>query len=273
MRPIPPGFENSETIRKALDEITKKPAFRASSAELDRLLEAEIRWLLIFAEVDLASDTHWERLAVRVHRCALRLVGFGQVWPSSVLTPSAPDEGGLLLLPGWGAVPAEFPPLPSEAEIRALQLQVRETLHAFWPMTGKPAKHRITIPAGIQHVYLSNDGREIQRTYGADWPDWFWVGIAALLEKFGSHVERCQAPDCGGLFLRIRRQAYCCAECSQRVRSRRWYEEHREKARERRRDAYERQIRQKYPRAKLASRRAARSAATGRSAITSRRTK
>lgn len=248
--PTPFDLETREVIQKRLDGLLTKK--RASSPELDELLEAEARWLLLFGESELASDTNWDRLAIRVHRCALRLFGNGQVWPSSVLAATETGEGGVVRVPGLGAIQAEFPPFPPEAEIRAIHVQLREILHALWPRSGETAKQRIPLPAGIQCVHLSNDGKEIRRIYGANWPDWFWVGIAALLEEFGSHIERCQAPDCGRLFLRIRRQSYCSAECSQRVRSRRWYEAHRDEARERRREAYEKEVRiRSYARAKV----------------------
>lgn len=245
MRPIPPGFENSEAIRKRLDEITKKPSFRLSSAELHQKIETELRWLLNFCEGELSPDADWGRLAARFDRCALRFVGQGRVWPSSVLAATEAGEAGLVIVPGWGGAPAQLPPLMTESEIRAVHVQLRGILNAFWPRSGDSASHAVRVPANIQRIHLSNDGKVIQRIYGADWPDWFWLAVASVLEKFGSHIERCQAPDCGRLFLRARRQIYCCAECSQRVRSRRWYEAHRDEARGQRREAYQKEVRRK----------------------------
>ena len=52
------------------------------------------------------------------------------------------------------------------------------------------------------------DGQRLgfRRVYGAEWRHLRWLAIASLLEEFGSQMVRCKAPECGHVFLRIRRQ-------------------------------------------------------------------
>jgi hypothetical protein len=265
-------FGTRESIRKAFERLTKKQSSRSSGEEFRQLQEIEVRWLLAFSALKLPPDADWEVLGKRILLFAFRLIGCGGVWPVSEA-----GEIGFRIVTGWGAVPREFPPVPAEGEIRAFHAQLREILNALWSGSGEHPGGLVRIPAAVQHVYLhlTLDSRGIKRIYGSGWPAWLWLAVAAVLEEFGSHIKRCQAPHCGRLFLRIRRQAYCSVECSQRVRSRRWYEAHQNEARDRRRDAYERHIRQKYPGAniRVASRGATKGPEKSPRVTTSRRKK
>lgn len=193
-----------------------------------KLLEAEIRWVLNFGEGELQPDTDWDRLNFRLRRCARSFLEFG-------------------------SVSCSVPRFISKADVFEIHGRLRRILDGFWPKDGKAATSTAYFPTGIEFLVLDKDGKEIWPTYIGKWPNCFSVGIAAVFMRFGPQIARCQAPDCRRLFLRIRRQTYCSPECSQRVRSAAWYKTHRDEARERRRRAYERQMRRKQSGAKLAS--------------------
>jgi hypothetical protein len=76
----------------------------------------------------------------------------------------------------------------------------------------------------------------------ASWPDTVWVSIMSLLEEFGSRMGRCDGCPERRLFVKSKRQAYCSTQCSQRVRSERWYRKHRKVALDRRHERYKRQV-------------------------------
>ncbi len=217
--------------------------------------EAALVWLLHFCRLDLDERSDWDNLGKRLQSFAIRLLGVGGVWPASVLLAVEAGQPGLAIRPGWGGVPKELPPIPTQAETRAIHARLRQVFDVLRPLTNDGKIARVRLPAQIQRVDLTDvDGRTIKRVYGAEWPDWLWLAIAAALEEFGSRIERCQASDCGRLFLRTRRQAYCSTECSQRVRSKRWYEAHKDKARAQRRDAHNRKLHKKYPKVRISRR-------------------
>jgi hypothetical protein len=99
------------------------------------------------------------------------------------------------------------------------------------------------IPARLSRVYLYREDGRIRRRYGAMGTNLIWFGIGELVEEFGGLLALCSAQDCGKIFVRERRQQYCSARCSQKVRSATWYHKHREKATMARRLRYERTLR------------------------------
>jgi hypothetical protein len=242
-------LQQAKALRKKLERIMRSASFAKSSKELHDLYTEEVRWLLRFYRVDLTGETEWTTLGTKILGFAVRLMGAGSVWPASVLDGRAE----LGLAPGYGGVPTQLPAIPTEQETREIHARVREVLDALRPIGGATQPVNVSLPAQIQLVQLSSiDGQTIKRRYGSEWPDWFWLALAAALEEFGERISRCEASDCARLFLRVRRQAYCSAECSQRVRSRRWYQAHATEARAQRRNTYDVQVRRKlYPKAKV----------------------
>lgn len=77
----------------------------------------------------------------------------------------------------------------------------------------------------------------------------FYFGVGYLLETCGLSLRRCK--ECSKIFLKSRRQEYCSKQCSQRIRTKRWYEAHKEDAKEKRRQVYEKEVKKKHPRAKV----------------------
>jgi hypothetical protein len=226
-----------------------------------RELERWVRWLVLFQSLNLTrlGDADWKKLKLQtdLEGLATRFIGFGRIWPSDVLT----GDSHIRVIEGWGAAPSRRPPPLTRTEVAAFHDKLREICDSLFPRDEAAAEvewlaqpdRRVVIPATIRQVRLSAspvfsaDGparrhsqKKVVRLYGADWPDWLWLSIAAAFEEFGPRIVRCAAPDCDRLFLRNRRQAFCSGRCSQRVRSKEWYERHRERAQEQRRQAYRR---------------------------------
>ena len=81
----------------------------------------------------------------------------------------------------------------------------------------------------------------ISRAYTAQWPYIFWLAISDILVESGHSLWRCI--NCERLFIKRKRQAYCSPQCSQKVRSDRWYKRYKLKAQENRREGYKRKKR------------------------------
>ncbi len=241
-----------------------------------------VRWLIDdFQRRDLGQlpTEDWSRLQKELDHLAWKLVRGGPVFPVTWLKELESKDRGTQrkVTRGAGQVESRSEPLTFLAErqdrrkfrrhlpkltrekIRQLQAQLRRVLGALRPVDDQFSRVRIrypSIPGVIKRVHLMNDlsdesGRGIKRVYGADWRHLRWLAIATLLEEFGAQIARCEAPGCTQLFLRNRRQEYCSRSCSQKVRSSKWYEAHREMAQERRRQSYRREVRRKYPRAQV----------------------
>jgi hypothetical protein len=81
-------------------------------------------------------------------------------------------------------------------------------------------------------------------------PALFWYTVAVLLAEASWRLQIC--PECKTLFLaKTKRKAPCSKTCSRKGRNRRWYEDHRAEMSERRHQAYMRQVRKKFPKAKV----------------------
>ena len=247
--------------RLATDDRTEQQ--RRERAEL-------VRWVLEFTRRDFeefeASD--WTQLQREADHLTWKLVGSGTVFPVTWLKELERKGRGKSVTvrhDGWVVESrgqdltflderqdeSKFRahlPRRTRDQMRNFQARLRRVLEELRPSDPQvdPAWQLIrypSIPGAIKNVYLMNDLRSdsvsgFKRVYGADWRHLRWLAIASLLEEFGEHVVRCDAPDCAHLFLRTRRQQYCSRKCSQRVRSASWYKEHQETAKQKRRQAY-----------------------------------
>lgn len=221
----------SQAVDKELRRIEKTGAFSRAVEDMARSWLEAARWILDFQGRDLESYPNRDVLALgkQLRLFAMRVVRVAGVQP---------------LRRRSGAATTFIPPVPTESDIRAIHTQLRYILGRLRPVSGKPTR-AVRIPVQIQRVYLVGRGQSISRLYASQWPDWMWLAMAAVLEHVGSYIERCETPDCLQLFLRTRRQTFCSAQCSQRVRSQRWYRAHRNEAREQRREAYQKDVRRK----------------------------
>lgn len=75
----------------------------------------------------------------------------------------------------------------------------------------------------------------ISRGYSAQWPYIFWLAVGEILVEGGHRLWRCI--NCERLFIKRKRQAYCSPQCSQTMRSARWYKGHKIEARRKQREA------------------------------------
>ena len=241
----------------------------ANAREFERDRARWVDWLLFFHALPVADlqASDWVRLklATQLEGFATRFMGFGRVWPSRIVT----GQADLAILPGWGGIPKPRPRRLTRAQVRDIHARLRQVCDALFPVNDAQADAAtVFLPVHIQHVGLRRSrvgaarqqttatGQEagtVVRVYGAPWPDWLWLAIAAALEEFGPRMIRCTVPDCRRLFLRNRRQAYCSTACSQRVRSKLWYDTHRAEVQKRRRQSYERDVQKKSPKLRVST--------------------
>jgi hypothetical protein len=66
-----------------------------------------------------------------------------------------------------------------------------------------------------------------------------------LLELEGKRLARCDAAQCGHLYIRQKRALFCSKQCSQRQQARRWRDRHPGLQQQRQREYYERKLRKK----------------------------
>lgn len=141
-------------------------------------------------------------------------------------------------------------------EIRDVHDRLQRSMGSLFPRDPTEWRRgRVEIwPVQIDHIGLAVDEHgQWQRDYHpAGWKDSFWLGVIALLEVYGERIRRCL--DCAQLFLRQKRQQYCSPQCSQRVRSARYYEAHAPQERDRRHAAYVEARRRQYPHVKVVRR-------------------
>lgn len=186
-----------------------------------RRLDDRIQWLLEFARRDLSRLPNKERLAL-----------------DAVLKGIFPDyrATGPGFQGGYSVVPM------SANNIRGIQQRLKMGLDSLlagggWRLPGTPDGIALERWAGSDGVYAT------RQTVLAEFPLTFWLAVADWLVAAGPRLRAC--PECHTPFLAIRRQTYCSPQCSQRVRTRRWYEAHTTEARKKRRQAYQQEIRVK----------------------------
>jgi hypothetical protein len=129
---------------------------------------------------------------------------------------------------GSVAIRALEPPLPldySPADLRALQLEVKELLRGIAPTKEED-------DAGGRMITIKQDWmpmlvrKHLVIMASAPVRDSFLFLVVLLLGLHGlDNVRRC--PECSKLFWRVRRQLYCTRTCVNRVNMRAWTRKHR----------------------------------------------
>ena len=142
---------------------------------------------------------------------------------------------------------------PADGELTPetlLALQ-REVMNKLDDIVSYPDAVLVRIEVRAHQVMLIKNEGKFERSILAEWPNSFWIAVVEILEDSGHRLARCLRPACQRLIVKTRRQQYCSLGCSQMVRSHRWYEAHRPEAQRRRREAYAKEVKAKYPRAKI----------------------
>jgi hypothetical protein len=89
-------------------------------------------------------------------------------------------------------------------------------------------------------------GREVEVFHRSTDPATrFILAAYRLLELEGKRVARCDAPQCGRLYIRQKRAIFCSKRCSQREQARRWRDRHPGLQQQRQREYYERKLRKR----------------------------
>jgi len=186
-----------------------------------------LRWLLSLQEMDLEYLSLKER--ENLQDDVIRFVKAVTTW----LHLGEPDESII-----------EF----SQEDLITLQRTFQKGLRSF----NADSVEVISIHAEINRIHLSGyydkNGFNIRLSpITAEPISIFWLGVGYFLETYGTSIRMCE--ECSKIFLRSRRQEYCSKQCSQRVRTRRWYEIHKEEAKDKRRQTYEQEMKKKHPKA------------------------
>jgi hypothetical protein len=145
--------------------------------------------------------------------------------------------------------PARFKSL-SARQIERLLSEVRRGVQCL--RTGRPWE--VTVSASIRVQPAPNAEPRVHVQYTKDLAAAF---LASAIQRVATHykyIAECAAPNCGLLFVKRKAGRYCSAKCSQRVRSSRYYEQHREELSRRRHDAYVERIRREKGRARKVQR-------------------
>jgi hypothetical protein len=125
-----------------------------------------------------------------------------------------------------------------------------EEIERLFELVVKAVEQLLTVghwsaPVPLNGVHLlivrQRDGGAMQRSYRNDQEDWepvFWLTFSELLQAAGHRLRQCEV--CRGIFVRTGRRDYCSSRCGQRLRSRRFYQSHREDIQEQRAARYAR---------------------------------
>lgn len=135
--------------------------------------------------------------------------------------------------------PEGFRPLRS-SQIKRLVAEIREGMYGL--RSGKPWEVRVPVSIRLQPLRKGNS--QVTFNYIGDLSAAF---LSSAIQRLGAHFDRiakCEASGCERLFVKRKATRYCSRKCSQRMRSSRYYELHREQLRKRRHDAYVERIRQ-----------------------------
>lgn len=195
-----------------------------------------VHWLLEFARIDLGTISTRDRqqwrdtLAVFV--------------PPRMILPHT--RGPSITQLETGA--------PNYAQMLLAQRELRQGMARLFGVPPKPwvvshirnSRTLVRRATAIESVFWSPSFRKR-----------FLMAVADVLEAFGEWIRACVRPECRRLFLAVKRQRYCSGKCSQTVRSRRFWSDHRDELLEKRRQQYEAKIRRTHPHARVRRRRSA----------------
>jgi hypothetical protein len=196
--------------------------------------KARLRWLLEFVERDLRSTE-------AADAAALGALVFAFAARMAKPRPGVPLAMGQLS--GEAADPRSV--RKARSTIGRAQREVREALQSF------AVDDRCTLPFKIVGWERLSDGRVVP-VVGGDWWSRFYGAVFMLAVELGSALGSCANPSCRKLFLRSKRQVYCGARCSQRLRTQRFREAHPERVSDLRHASHARKQRKRLgPRVKV----------------------
>ncbi len=130
-----------------------------------------------------------------------------------------------------------------------LRIELARTITPLPPLSRFKSGHPSSLRARFESLAEKWTGRArvrgtIREVSVGGWQETFWQLVRHLLTRYGDRIQHCA--ECKKLYLKRKRQGYCTSQCSQRARSRKWYSNNRENAREIRRRTYARKMKNKY---------------------------
>lgn len=190
--------------------------------------EQRLRWLLDFAQRDLFVLSPGQGLDLH-----------DELWAFSFPHPhqtTAPFPVGRHTGP-----PLQF----TKEYLSDLQKELLEGMHKllkgeeWWIQYSSPALP----PDHLIYVLRRAARGRLSGFYMGNHRSCFLMLAVDLLKAVGERLRQCV--ECQKVFLAVKRQAYCGPKCSQRARTRRYQDTHKETLSERRQRSYERQVKRK----------------------------
>jgi hypothetical protein len=189
---------------------------------------SRLRWLLGFCS---RSDDDFEKLSesdlarVRLEAFVFAFSGSGaRSWYDQSVRYKAPEYEEVEEVTQRQLTPEEFVRLATvsqkftASQLSALAREVETTIRRL--LSGAGAV--LAIGGGIWRSIDEN----FVPTWGGDSREVFRMVALDLIAAEGRRVARCSWKPCGTLFVRRKRGEYCSKRCSQRARTRRYYDTH-----------------------------------------------
>jgi len=202
-----------------LTEEKAGPNYEEAERRVGATPEQRLRWLVEFAQEDLASLSRGRALDLDDEILAFTRAGL----------PG--DQGGLALGGNYLNREADF--------VRQLQQRWRDNLTALLD------RGEFSYTATANYILGRTSDGSIEAGISADTEPAFFIAVFRLLAHEGVRVRRCDAKGCGRIFVGPPRQLFCGSRCSQRVRTARFRRQHREAVSDMRHAAYARRQRSK----------------------------
>lgn len=210
-------------MKRADDEATRRREKVEAEAWRDSQLRVQRGALTTLLDL---GESNLEKLSRRQQAALVAAVnGFVLTIPQM----AGPNDEGHV-------IPLGSPESLSLDDLREIQGELRSGLNQLFPRVPLRPPYQWQPPVSVASVEIARGLQHFGLIYVVDWPASFWLAAMRLIEQHGKQVRRCVS--CGRLFVRTKRKEYCSAACSQRARSRQWYEKHKDEILERRHLAY-----------------------------------
>ena len=192
--------------------------------------EDRLRFAVRFAQMNLDTLRTGDWLNLREDFLGFLMRGphvqpYSTTPMTSIVSPEASPEvfQPLISMGMLGIIPAEYPSAESfsDDDFRALQADVRDWFSSLthlrspgeaWLPPAIPMQGRVALTDGSSQVLAPV--RDL----------FLWHLFWLLLQEPPDRIRRCS--ECGTIFFRVKKQAYCSRTCGNRVTQRRWRERH-----------------------------------------------
>jgi hypothetical protein len=215
----------------------RKPAAPKTRDQVD--LNAEIRGTLLSEAAQRLGQTWIDELRW--------LLGFVQRERQEVVEEIAKPDSALVFDAIWFSRDADLVGLQDQNWILQAFDALKSEIATFVEQGNAVIElDKVTFVLFNRRAAGREKGREVELYYRSKDPATRLILAAnRLLELEGKRIAKCDAPNCGRLYVREKRARFCSKRCSQKEQSRRWRERHPGVQKQRQREYYERKVKQK----------------------------